>query len=178
MGYKVPTPPGPVVPSFIADEPPVALFKLDSRRPSEHEAGFYHFVGKAGFAVQLPFPQTPPPGVDLLMNKQDAFSIRETRAYYRTRHLLGAPDPDGWRGREHISPLFLSNDDEAHSASPSGDWKSHWRHPRGYLHEHAGRHLSVFLKKISSESALLSAPAPGRGAAHVVNACIKRDAPP
>ena len=38
----------------------------------------------------------------------DAFSIRDTRAYFRRRPALGgAPDPDGWRGREHASHFFF-----------------------------------------------------------------------
>jgi hypothetical protein len=43
----------------------------------------------------------------------DVFSIRDTRAYFRKRTPLGAPDPDGCRGREHVSPFFLNDDAEA-----------------------------------------------------------------
>ncbi len=60
----------------------------------------------------------------------------------------GAPDPYGWRGREHISPLFLNDDTEAQERIikylllpyAKGDF-----HP-SYLHEHAGERLSAFLK--------------------------------
>jgi len=34
-------------------------------------------------------------------------------SYFRSASPLGAPDPDGWRGREHISPFFLNDDTEA-----------------------------------------------------------------
>ena len=37
----------------------------------------------------------------------------DTRAYFRKRPPLGAPDPDGWRGREHVSHFFLNDDAEA-----------------------------------------------------------------
>lgn len=37
----------------------------------------------------------------------DAFSLRDTRSYFRKRPALGAPDPDGWRGREHASHFFF-----------------------------------------------------------------------
>ena len=40
----------------------------------------------------------------------DAFNLRDTRSYFRKRPALGAPDPDGWRGREHVSHLFLNDD--------------------------------------------------------------------
>jgi hypothetical protein len=53
---------------------------------------------------------------------------------------LGAPDPDGWRGREHASHFFLNDDAEAqpriikHLIVPyvKGDFHQE------YLHEHAG----------------------------------------
>ena len=38
----------------------------------------------------------------------DTFSIRNVSAYLRKSPALGAPDPDGWRGREHVLPLFLN----------------------------------------------------------------------
>ena len=41
------------------------------------------------------------------------FSVRNVGAYFRSASPLGAPDPDGWRGREHISPLFLNDDTNA-----------------------------------------------------------------
>jgi len=43
----------------------------------------------------------------------DVFSVRNVGAYFRSASPLGAPDPDGWRGREHISHLFLNDDTEA-----------------------------------------------------------------
>jgi hypothetical protein len=43
----------------------------------------------------------------------DAFSLRDTRSYFRKRPALGALDPDGWRGREHASHFFLNDDAEA-----------------------------------------------------------------
>ena len=44
----------------------------------------------------------------------DVFSIRDTRAYFRKCPPLGTSDPDGWRGREHVSHFFLNDDAEAH----------------------------------------------------------------
>ena len=43
----------------------------------------------------------------------DVFSLRDTRSYFRKRPALGAPDPDGCRGREHASHCFLNDDAEA-----------------------------------------------------------------
>ena len=79
---------------------------------------------------------------------EQAFSISNVRTHFRTRPALGAPDPDGWRGREHISWLFMNDDEDAqqriitHLMLPyaTGDF-----HP-DYLHEHAGGRLSAFLK--------------------------------
>ncbi len=79
----------------------------------------------------------------------DTFSIRSVLAYLRKCPALGAPDPDGWRGREHVLPLFINDDTDAqeriikHLILPYaiGDF-----HP-SYLHEHAGGRLSAFNKK-------------------------------
>ena len=79
----------------------------------------------------------------------DVFSIRDTRAYFRKCPPLGDPDPDGWRGREHVSHLFLNDDAEAqrriikHLLVPYAKGDFH----QEYLHEHAGGRLSAFLKK-------------------------------
>lgn len=79
--------------------------------------------------------------------KEEAFSIRDMRSYFRNCQALGAPDPCGKRGREHCSPLFLNDDDAAHHRIRkhfilpyiTGDF-----HP-AYLHEHARGRLSAFL---------------------------------
>ena len=79
---------------------------------------------------------------------EEAFNISNVRTHFRTRPPLDAPDPDGWRGREHISWLFMNDDDEAQQRIinnlmlpyATGDF-----HP-DYLHEHAGGRLSAFLK--------------------------------
>ena len=79
----------------------------------------------------------------------DAFSLRDTRAYFRKRPALDAPDPDGWRGREHASYFFLNDDVDAQlrivdQIAPYAKGDFH----EDCLHEHAGgRLLSVFLKK-------------------------------
>ncbi len=49
-------------------------------------------------------------GTNLL---SDVFSVCNVGANFRSAFPLGAPDPDGWRGREHISPLFLNDDTDA-----------------------------------------------------------------
>jgi len=76
------------------------------------------------------------------------FSVRIVGAYFRSASPLGAPDPDGWRGREHISPLFLNDDTEAqeriikHLIMPyaTGEFL------QSDLHEYAGGRLSAFFK--------------------------------
>jgi len=79
----------------------------------------------------------------------DGFSLRDTRAYFRKRPALGAPDPDGWRGCEHASYFFLNDDVDAqqriidHLIVPYAKGDFH----EDYLHEHADGRLSVFLKK-------------------------------
>ena len=47
----------------------------------------------------------------------DALSLRETKVYFRKRPALGAPDPDGWRGREHASFFFQNDDADAQESS-------------------------------------------------------------
>ena len=62
---------------------------------------------------------------------------------------LGAPDPDGWRGREHVLPLFLNDDTDAQEriikhlilSYAIGDLHL------SYLHDHACGCLSAFHKK-------------------------------
>ena len=79
----------------------------------------------------------------------DVFSVRNVGAYFRSASPLGAPDPDGWRGREHISHLFLNDDTEAqeriikHLIVPyaKGEFL------QSDLHEHAGGRLSAFFIK-------------------------------
>ena len=99
--------------------------------------------------------------------------------YFRKRPPLGAPDPDGWRGRELISPLFLNDDTDAqeriikHFLLPyaKGDF-----HP-SYLHEHAGGRLSAFLKSdLFKIRPINNSSSWRRGAAHLINASVKEDA--
>jgi hypothetical protein len=42
------------------------------------------------------------------------FSVTKVRKYIRNCQALGAPDIDGWRGREHVLYLFTNNDTELH----------------------------------------------------------------
>ena len=79
----------------------------------------------------------------------DALSLRETKAYFRKCPALGAPDPDGWRGREHAS--FFQNDDADaqqriidHLIVPYAKGDFH----EDYIDEHAKGRLSVFFKKV------------------------------
>ena len=75
----------------------------------------------------------------------DTFSIRNLSAYLPKCPAICAPDPDGWRGREHVLPLFLNDDTDAqeriikHLILPYaiGDF-----HP-SYLHEHAQPHQQL-----------------------------------
>ena len=109
----------------------------------------------------------------------DVFSLRDTRSYFRTRPALGAPDPDGCRGREHASHCFLNDDAEAqqriikHLIVPYANADFY----QEYLHEHAGGRLSAFFKKDlikirpNNNSSLWR-----RAAAHLINAFIKKDA--
>ena len=93
----------------------------------------------------LLFPWESADGRDII---EEAFRVSHVRTHFRTRPALGAPDPDGWRGREHVSWLFMNDDDEAQQRIinnlmlpyATGDF-----HP-DYLHEHAGGRVSAFLK--------------------------------
>ena len=40
------------------------------------------------------------------------FSIDKIRKYFQRRPALGAPDIDGWRGREHIARLLTNKDED------------------------------------------------------------------
>ena len=111
----------------------------------------------------------------------DTFSIRNVCAYLRKCPALGAPDPDGWRGRDHVLPLFLNDDTDAqeriikHLILPYtiGDF-----HP-SYLHEHAGGCLSGFHKKDQLDGKILPINNSSRwcrGAAHLINTSVKKEA--
>jgi hypothetical protein len=110
----------------------------------------------------------------------DAFNLRDTRSYFRKRPALGAPDPDGWRGREHASHLFLDDDVEAqqriikHLLVPYAKGDFH----QDYLHEHAGGRLSAFFKKkdLIKIRPINNTSLWRRAAAHLINAHIKMDA--
>ena len=107
------------------------------------------------------------------------FSVRHVGAYFRSASPLGAPDPDGWRGREHISHLFLNDDTEAqeriikHLIVPyaKGEFL------QSDLHEHAGGRLSAFFKKDLIKIRPINNPSRFRRcAAHLINAHVKLDA--
>jgi hypothetical protein len=109
----------------------------------------------------------------------DAFSLRDTRSYFRKRPALRAPDPDGWRGREHASQFFLNDDAEAqqriikHLIVPYAKGDFH----QEYLHEHAGGRLSAFFKKhLIKICPINNSSLWRRAAAHLINAFIKKDA--
>ena len=38
------------------------------------------------------------------------FQRQKIRQYFRRRPPLGAPDIDGWRGREHMAWMFINHD--------------------------------------------------------------------
>ena len=42
------------------------------------------------------------------------FSVEKIRKYFQSRPALGAPDVDGWRGREHIARLLTKKDSDFH----------------------------------------------------------------
>jgi hypothetical protein len=114
-------------------------------------------------------------GTNLL---SDVFSVRNVGAYFRNASPLGAPDPDGWRGREHISPLFLNDDTDAqermikHLIVPYAR-----KFLQSDLHEYAGGQLSAFFKKDLIKIRPINNSSRWRlCAAHLINAHVKLDA--
>jgi len=100
-------------------------------------------------------------------------------AYFRNASPLGAPDPDGWRGREHISPLFLNDDTDAqeriikHLIVPYTKCKF----LQSNLYEYAGGRLSAFFKKdLIKIRPINNSRRWRRCAAHLINAHVKLDA--
>ncbi len=119
-------------------------YPKDSRPPTQQEADFWeNEVGK-----------------NLLT---DVFSVRNVGAYFRSASPLGAPDPDGWQGREHISHLFLNDDTEAQERIIKHLIVSYAKGEflQSDLHEYAGGRLSA-----SSRFAPSTTPADGADARH------------
>ena len=75
-------------------------------------------------------------------------SVKKIREYFRRRPPLGAPDIDGWRGREHIAFMLMDDDEDFHEL-----FRTHLILPHvhndflaQYSKERAGGHLFAFQK--------------------------------
>lgn len=79
---------------------------------------------------------------------QEHLSVAKIRNYFRRWPALGAPDIDGWRGREHLAFMFLNDDHDFHARV-----RHHLILPYlynsfipQYAAERAGGHLFAFIK--------------------------------